>query len=91
MSRFASFKCHFKMKWLVLFFTTLVADALKIENVIFEGCRTFQPINFSTLRFNPRFFIPRFFNHELFNCDFFFQPQKFMVEMSLVEKFGLEA
>jgi len=36
MSRFASFKCHFKMKWLVLFFTTLVADALKIENVIFE-------------------------------------------------------
>ena len=34
MSRFA-FKCHFKMKWLVLFFT-FVADALKIENVIFE-------------------------------------------------------
>ena len=28
-------KCHFKMKWLVLFFT-FVADALKIENVIFE-------------------------------------------------------
>jgi hypothetical protein len=60
MSRFASFKCHFKMKWLVLFFTTLVADALKIENVIFEGCRTFQPQTFSTPRFNPKLFIPRF-------------------------------
>ena len=66
MSRFASFKCHFKMKWLVLFFTTLVADALKIENVIFEGCRTFQPQTFLTSRFNPRLFIPIFFY-----CDFF--------------------
>ena len=35
MSRGFAFKCHFKMKWLVLFFS-LVADALKIENVIFE-------------------------------------------------------
>ena len=35
MSRLFSCKCHFKMKWLVLFFT-FVADALKIENVIFE-------------------------------------------------------
>ena len=62
MSRFASFKCHFKMKWLVLFFTTLVADALKIENVIFEGCRTFQPQIFLAPWFNPRLFIPIFFN-----------------------------
>ena len=75
MSRFASFKCHFKMKWLVLFFTTLVADALKIENVIFEGCRTFQPQTFLAPGFNPRLFIPRFFNHELFNCDFFSTPK----------------
>ena len=61
MSRFASFKCHFKMKWLVLFFTTLVADALKIENVIFEGCRTFQPHKFFNLKVQPQIFHPQIF------------------------------